>query len=78
MRLVCQPRPEIRGTICRKTHDFPDTLYIYLVHELNSVDGGTYQSLLPQPSVGQFRLVEWGVRSANSKLVHCGFSFLPS
>ena len=30
------------------------------VDQLNSVDGGTYQSLLPQPSVEQFGLVEMG------------------
>ena len=30
------------------------------VHQLNSIDGETYQSLLPQPSEGQFRLIKCG------------------
>ena len=32
---------------------------IDLVHQLNPVDGETHQSLLPQPSVGQFELIKW-------------------
>ena len=33
---------------------------IELIHQLNSVDGETYQSLLPQPSVWQFGLIKMG------------------
>ena len=34
-------------------------LTIKYADQLNSVDGETYQSLLSQPSVGQFGLIKW-------------------
>ena len=34
-----------------------DLLTMELVHQLNSVDSETYQSLLPQPCVRQFGLI---------------------
>ena len=36
-----------------------DGLPIKYVDQLNSIDGETDQSLLPQPSVGQFCLIKW-------------------
>ena len=40
---------------------FIEQLSIKLVHQLNLVEGETYQYLLPQPSVGQFWLIKWAL-----------------
>ena len=50
----------LTGTAPRPTPTPRRFVIDHHVDQLNSVDGGTYQSLLPQPCVGQFGLIETG------------------
>ena len=52
---------------CLKTSTYSADIFIVttyksmdLVYQMNSVDGDTYQSQLPQPCVGQFGQIEMG------------------
>ena len=49
----------LESLVCGKALRTIASSKIKYVNQLNSVDGETYRSLLPQQSAGQFGMIKW-------------------